>query len=52
MCQICGDILWLGCRDVVVVRRGKGDTWWLNEDLKEVMSGKKDAYKVMCRNST
>ena len=33
-------------------RRCKGDTWWLNEDMKEVGPEKKDVQKVMCRNST
>ena len=33
-------------------RRSKGDTWWLNKDVKETVSIKKDAHKAMCRNST
>ena len=32
--------------------RSKGDTWWWNEDVKEVTSRKKDAHKAMCRNSS
>ena len=32
--------------------RSKGDTWWWNEGVKESMSRKKDAHKVMCWNST
>ena len=36
-------------------RRGEqklGDTWWWNEEVKEAVSGKKDAHKAMCRNNT
>ena len=33
-------------------RRGKGDTWWWNEEVKEAVSRRKDAQKAMCWNST
>ena len=32
--------------------RNKGDTWWLNEEVKEAVSRKNDAHKSMCHNST
>ena len=31
--------------------RSKGDIWWCNEEVKEVMSRKKDAHKSICKNS-
>ena len=33
-------------------RRSKGDTWWLNEDVWEAVSRKKEAHKTMCQNNT
>ena len=33
-------------------KRSKGDTWWWNKEVKEEVSRKKDAQRVMCRNST
>ena len=33
-------------------RRSKGDTWWWNEEVKEAVSNRKDAHKVICLNST
>ena len=41
--EVCGKKMW---------RRSKGDTWWRNEEVKEVVSRKKEAHKAMCRNST
>ena len=37
-----------------VGRRGgsKGDTWWWNEEVNESVSGKTEAHKAMCQNST
>ena len=35
-----------------VGRRSKGDAWWWNEDVKKVVSRKKDTHKAMCWNST
>ena len=32
-------------------RRSKGDVWWWNEEVKEAVSRKKEAHKVMCQNS-
>ena len=32
--------------------RGKGDTWWWNERVKEAVSRKKDEHKAMCQNNT
>ena len=32
--------------------RSKGDTLWYNDEVMETISIKKDAHKVMCRNST
>ena len=29
-------------------RRSKGYTWWWNEEVKEALSGQKEAHKVMC----
>ena len=43
------------CDDVCGKKRGrrsKGDTWWWNEDMKEAVSRKKDAYKAMCQHNT
>ena len=34
-----------------VGRRGIGDTWWWNEEVKEAVSIKKEAHKAMCQNS-
>ena len=31
--------------------RSKGDTWWLNEEVKEAVSRKKETHKAMCQNS-
>ena len=28
------------------------DTWWWNEEVKEAVSRKKEAHKVMCQKST
>ena len=36
--EVCGKKRW---------RRSKGDTCWWNEVVKETVSKKKDAYKVM-----
>ena len=32
--------------------RSKGDTWQLNEEVKEAVSRKKVAHKAMCQNSS
>ena len=32
--------------------RSKEDTWWWNEEVKESVTRKKEAHKVMCQNST
>ena len=32
--------------------RRKGHTWWLNKEVKEVVSRKKNIEETMCRNST
>ena len=32
--------------------RGKGDTLWWNEEVKEAVSRKKDVHRVRCQNST
>ena len=32
-------------------RKSNGDMWWWNEEVKEAVYRKKDAHKVMCRNS-
>ena len=29
-----------------------GYIWWLNEEVKEAVSRKKDSHKAMCKNST
>ena len=34
------------------IGRSKGDTLWWNEEVKEAISRNKNAYKVMCQNST
>ena len=31
-------------------RRSKGNTWWWNEEVKEAVSGNKDAHESMCQN--
>ena len=41
--EVCGKKRW---------RRSKGDIWWWNEEVKEVVSRKKDAHKIMCQNNT
>ena len=33
-------------------RSSKGDTCWWNEQVKEIVSRKKDANKAICRKST
>ena len=33
-------------------RRSKGETWWLNGDMKEAVPGKNEAHKAMCQNCT
>ena len=33
-------------------RRNRGDSWWWNEDVKEAIARKKDAYKELCKNNT
>ena len=33
-------------------RRGQGDTWWWNKDVKEAIARKKDAHKEMCKSGT
>ena len=33
-------------------RRSKGDTWWLNVEMKEKLLRMKDVPKAMCRHST
>ena len=45
--RACGDV----CRKKMC-RNTKGETWWLNEEMKEGISGKKDTQKAMCRSST
>ena len=56
--QICGDTSRMGfleaCDEVCGKKRGgsKGDKWWWNEKVKEAVSRKKEAHKVMCQNST
>ena len=32
--------------------KGKDDTWWCNEEVKQAISRKKDAHRLMCGNST
>ena len=34
------------------VRRSEGDTWWWDEEVREVISRNMDVHKVMCWNST
>ena len=31
-------------------RRDRGDTWWWNEEVKEVIGKKKEAYKIWCKD--
>ena len=33
-------------------RRGKRNTWWWNEKVKEAVSWKKDAHKAICQDNT
>ena len=33
-------------------RRIKGDILWWNEEMKEAISWKKDAHKIICQNSS
>ena len=33
-------------------RKNKGDIWWWNEEVKDIVSRKKDLHMVMCWNST
>ena len=33
-------------------RRDQGDTWWWNEDVKEVIARKKDVLKEICKSGT
>ena len=55
--QICGDTSRMGFKRHVMRcvgrrwGRSKGDTWW-NEEVKEAVSKKKEAHKLMCRNNT
>ena len=32
--------------------RSTGEAWWLNEEVKEAVSRKKDAHKAMCQDNT
>ena len=34
-----------------VGKRGRGDRWWWNEEVKEAVSRKKDAHRAMCQNN-
>ena len=33
-------------------RKSKVDAWWMNKEMKEAVSRKKETHKVMCQNST
>ena len=49
------DLVLKACDEVSGKKRGmrsKGDTCWWNEEVKEVVSRKKEAHKAMCQNST
>ena len=46
--EACDDV----CGDKGGGGRSKGDTWWWNEDVKEVISRMKDAHKARCQNSS
>ena len=55
---MCGDISRMRFKRHVLRHVGgrggivKEDTWWWNEGVKEAISGKEDAHKTMCRNTT
>ena len=43
------------CDEVCGKTRGKsirGDTWWWNDQVKEAITRRKDAYKELCKNGT
>ena len=43
------------CDEVCGKTRGKsihGGTWWWNDQVKEAIARKKDAYKELCKNGT
>jgi len=49
------DGLLQACDEVCGKKRGRndrGNTWWWNEEVKEVISRKKAAYKDLCKNSS
>ena len=45
--EACDEVYWKKRE-----RRSKGDASWLNEEVKEAVSRKKDAHREMCQNST
>ena len=45
--EACNEVCWKKSE-----RRSKGDTWWWNDEVKEAVSRKHDANKLMCWNST